>query len=54
MGKGTPIGVPEPEEVEEKHPSPRVKSVLQEQRDAADHKAQGLLPSMHTCSLGFV
>lgn len=48
MGKGIPIRVPKPEEGEEKHPSPSMKSVSQEQRQAADHKAQGLLPSMHT------
>lgn len=43
-----PIKVPEPEEGREKHPSPSVKSVLQEQRDASDHEAQDLLPFMHT------
>lgn len=54
MGKGMPIGVPKPEEGEERHPSPSLKSVLREQRDAADHRAQGLLPSMPSYSLEFV
>lgn len=48
MGRGIPIRVPKPEEGEEKHPSPSVKSVSQEQRHAADHEAQGLLPSIPT------